>query len=136
MATERRRVLYLDASAIVKLVVRERETEALLDHLAGAEVIASEVASIEVPRAALLKTGARETIGHAEALVRRFFLVPLDEELSSRAARVQPPELRSLDAVHLASALRVRDQIEAVVVYDRRLAEAARAVGLPVTAPA
>jgi predicted nucleic acid-binding protein len=115
--------------------VSENETDALLGYLAGAELAVSEVALVEVPRAAYLKTGVRETVRHAEALLRRFFLISLDDDLFAEAARTRPAELRSLDVVHLASALRIKDQIEAAVVYDRRLGYAARQAGFRVEAP-
>ena len=98
-------------------------------------MIASEVAAVEVPRAAHLKTGKRGTIAHAETLLRHFLLVALDEELYRAAARARPLELRSFNALHLACALRVREQTDAVVVYDRRLGQAARRAGLRVVAP-
>jgi hypothetical protein len=115
--------------------VSEEETGALLGYLADAELAVSEAALVEVPRAAHLKTGVPETMRHAEELLHRFFLISLDDELCAQAARARPVELRSLDAVHLASALRIKDRIEAAVVYDRRLAEAARQAGLRVEAP-
>jgi predicted nucleic acid-binding protein len=116
-------------------VVSEKETGALLGYLVGAELAVSEVALVEVPRGAYLKTGAAETIRHAETLLRRFFLIGLDDDLCAEAARARPAELRSLDAVHLASALRIKGQVEAAVVYDRRLGSAARQAGLRVEAP-
>jgi predicted nucleic acid-binding protein len=119
----------------VKLVVSEQETDALVGYLGDAALAVSEVALVEVPRAAHLKTRAAETIPHAEALLRRFFLIALDDELYEEAARARPAELRSLDAVHLASALRVQDRIEAAVVYDRRLGSAAWEAGIRVEAP-
>ena len=135
MASNATRVLYLDASAIVKLVVRESETEALTRYLADAETLASEIVSIEVPRAAYLKTGAEEAIARAEEVLRYFHLIELDDELQREAARVRPAELRTLDAVHLVSAVSVREEIDGVVVYDRRLADAAQAADLPIEAP-
>ncbi|MBA3364221.1 MAG: type II toxin-antitoxin system VapC family toxin [Actinobacteria bacterium] len=135
MATNAPRLVYLDSSAILKLVVRETETDALARYLGQAQTIASEIASIEVPRAAYLKTGAEETVSRAEELLRYFHLLELDDELQREAARARPSELRTLDALHLVSALRVRDEIDAVVAYDRRLGEAARAAGLRVDAP-
>ena len=116
-------------------MVREGETDALLRYLDDAEIATSEMALVEVPRAAHLKTGVAETISHAEALLRHFFLIALDDELCVDAARARPPELRSLDAVQLASALQIRDQVEAVVVYDRRLGQAAEQAGLRVVVP-
>jgi len=115
--------------------VSESETSALLGYLGDAELAVSEVALVEVPRAAYLKTGVPETIRHAEALLGRLFLIALDDDLCAEAARARPAELRSLDAVHLASALRIRAQIEAAVVYDRRLGHAAQQAGLRVEAP-
>jgi predicted nucleic acid-binding protein len=129
------RIVYLDASAIVKLVVRERETDALRSYLASAELISSEVATVEVARAAYLKTGDQQTLGYTEQILRRFFLVALDDGLRRIAARAQPPELRSLDAVHLVSAGHVSSRTEATVIYDHRLAQAARDAGLAVVAP-
>jgi predicted nucleic acid-binding protein len=129
------RVLYLDASAIVKLVVRETETDALRRFLGSAELVSSEVVTVEVPRASYLKTGDPQTIGHSEQILRRFFLVGLDDGLRRMAARAQPPELRSLDAIHLVSALQMSSRVEAAVIYDRRLAQAARDGHLIVQSP-
>ncbi len=136
MGSRERRVVYLDSSAIVKLVVREAETDAVHRYVAEAEVVASEIVNVEVPRAAHLKTGAPETTEHAEALLRRFYLVPIDDALYRAAARVRPPGLRSIDAIHLASALRLRQELYSLVAYDRRLVRAAEEAGLRVEMPA
>lgn len=129
-------MLYLDSSAVVKLVVRERETDELRAFIGGADLVSSEIAEVEVPRAAYLTTENAETLAHAEAILRRFSLVALDDELRHEAARARPPALRSLDAVHLVSCLRLARELTAVVVYDRRLTAALRALGLPIAAPA
>lgn len=130
------RVLYVDSSAIVKLVVRESESDTLRAYLAGAQLVTSEIALTEVPRAAHLRTGATDVFDQAETVLRRFDLVELDEELHRAAARRRlPRELRTLDAIHLVSALRVGERLHAIVAYDRRLAEAARDAGLAVEAP-
>ncbi len=133
--TEPSRVLYLDASAIVKLVVAEAETDALRSYVEGGQLVTNEIALTEVPRAAYLRTGASEVFDKAESVLRRFDLVTLDEELHRAAARRPPRELRTLDAIHLVSALRVRERLQAVVVYDHRLAQAAREAGLVVDSP-
>lgn len=127
--------LYLDSSAIVKLVVRETETDQLIGYLADAQLIVSEIAYVEVPRAARLKTGLAETLRHAEAVLERFYAVALDDELKAAAARLGPPRLRTLDAIHLVSALRLQHGIEAIVAYDRRLKEAAEDAGFRVASP-
>ena len=135
VASERPRVVYLDSSAIVKLVVRERETDALEEYLGDAELVSSEIADVEVPRAAYLRTGKTESVTRADAVLRRLSLVPLDDELRRSAARARPAELRSLDAVHLVSCLRVAARLDSVVCYDRRLAVALGVGGLRVEAP-
>jgi predicted nucleic acid-binding protein len=129
------RILYIDSSAIVKLVVREAESDALRSYLEGAELVTSEIALSEVPRAAHLRTGATEVFDQAETVLRRFDLVDLDEDLHRAAARRTPRELRTLDAIHLVSALRVGGRLQAVIAYDRRLVQAARDAGLTVDAP-
>ncbi|MHB8589558.1 MAG: type II toxin-antitoxin system VapC family toxin [Candidatus Dormibacteraceae bacterium] len=135
MARSTPRIIYLDASAIVKLVVREAETDALRSFLGSAELISSEVVTVEVPRASFLKTGDPLTLRHSELVLKRFFLVALDDGLRSMAARAQPPDLRSLDAIHLVSALHVSSRVEAAIIYDHRLAKAARDARLVVETP-
>lgn len=129
------RVLYVDASAIVKLVVRESESDALRIYLNGAQLVTSEIALTEVPRAAHLRTGVAAVVDQAETVLRRFDLIALDEELHREAARRPPRELRTLDGIHLVSALRLGERLRAVVAYDRRLTQAARDAGLTVDAP-
>ena len=136
MAREVTRILYLDASAIVKLVVREAETETLVRHINGAALITSEISEVEVPRAVFLRTADETSVRHAEAVLGRFGLITVDDELRRDAARMRPADLRTLDAIHLASCLRVAKHLEAVVVYDVRLASAVRAAALQVASPA
>jgi predicted nucleic acid-binding protein len=135
VAIARPRILYLDASAIVKLVVRESESAALRAHLAGAELVTSEISLTEVPRAAHVKTGRTEAVALAEAILRRFDLVVLDDDLHRAAARAAPRELRTLDALHLVAAERLRGRLSAVIAYDRRLTEACQRAGLTVESP-
>lgn len=136
MAREVTRILYLDASAIVKLVVREAETEALVRHINGAGLITSEISEVEVPRAAFLRTADETSVRHAEAVLGRLGLIAVDDQLRRDAARMRPADLRALDAIHLASCLRVAKHLEAVVVYERRLAGAVRAAALHAVSPA
>lgn len=72
----------------------------------------------------------------ADAIIARLRLVRLDAALLDAAGRLGPPALRSLDAIHLQSALLLGDELEALITYDAPQAEAARAVGLVVRAPA
>jgi len=132
-------VCYLDASALVKLATRELETDALREHLSRYSGRAtSRLAAVEVPRA-LARRGAESVAAAGGALAETFeglLMVELDNTITLRAAGIEPAQLRSLDAIHLASALSMGDELEAVVTYDRRLADAARAAGLTVVAPA
>jgi predicted nucleic acid-binding protein len=127
---------YLDASAFVKLFRHEPESEVLLDLLGhGWGLIgSSEILAVEASRAAR-RVGGDAPV-RAARLLATLSLVPLSPELRSQACLVGPPELRSLDAIHLATALSVRDRVGAVFTYDQRLAEASADAGLQVVAPA
>ena len=128
-------MVYLDSSALVKLVVTEPETAALRRYLrAHPERVSSALARVEVCRA-LRRTGATEaTLRRADQILGRIALVAMDDPLLRAAAALSPSGLRSLDAVHLATALSL-DGLDAVVTYDRRLDAAAAQTGLVVAAP-
>jgi hypothetical protein len=130
------RTAYLDASALVKLVVREPESDDLerfLDDVSDA--VTSVISFTEVPRAARRITGQLSAVETAEAVVVRCTAVDFDKVARQAAARAAPPELASLDAIHLVSALRVQHVLDAFVTYDRRLAAAARGAGLTAVSP-
>lgn len=128
-------MIYLDASAIVKLVVEEAETEALRAWLRRRRSprVTSDLSRVEVPRACM--RAQPTSLLAAQRAVARLSTVPLTRKVLSSAAALQPPGLRSLDAVHLASALAVREPLRAFVAYDDRLLDAARAHDLPVDRP-
>lgn len=127
---------YLDASALVKLFIPESESEAMEAALRAdwPSQIASEILSVEVSRVALKHSRAASS--RAIKVLRSVALMPLTPQIRSDAARIRPPTLRTLDAIHLASALSARDQIGAIFTYDTRLADACRDAGLRVLAPA
>ncbi|MQA74489.1 MAG: PIN domain-containing protein [Solirubrobacterales bacterium] len=130
-ATER---LYVDASAFVKLLVPEPESTAL-DRLLGprSRLVSSDLLEIEVMRVARrLDPGLR---ARAAGALRSVQLVPIRDIVRRRAASIGPPALRSLDAIHLATADLLRDDLDALVAYDDRLAEAAAALGIRVLSP-
>ena len=128
-------MVYLDSSAIVKLAVPEPESGALRQYLAGhADRVASGLARVEVLRALRRTDATAQTLRHAEQIFERIALVALDEPVLRAAARLPPKSLRSLDAVHLATALSL-DGLEAFVTYDARLHAAAAEAGLTVVAP-
>ena len=130
---------YLDASAIVKLATAEPESVALRGWLHGrSPFVTSRISSVEVARAV-----GREGVGSAargRAAGREAFasvdVIELDAVIADLAAELGPPTLRAMDAIHLASALVLEGEVEIVVTYDARLADAARAAGLQVAAPA
>jgi uncharacterized protein len=130
------RLAYVDASALVKLCALEAESEAMAAALRvdWPAQIASEILSVEVSRAAL-KHGPAVTARAAKVL-RPIALLPLNSQIRADAARIRPPALRTLDAIHFATALSARDQIGAVFTYDTRLTAACRDAGLRVLAPA
>ena len=127
-------MLYLDTSATAKLLIEEAESKALGDYLrsAGTPLVTSRVGIVELRRA-----GRRIDAGadRADALAASLVVVELDETIERRAITIDPG-LRSLDAIHLATALAAADSIDGFVCYDVRLATAATALGLTVLAPA
>lgn len=129
-------LLYLDSSALVKLVMPEAESAALLESLAAWPVrLSSELARVEVVRAARRATSHPEAEKRAEEVLSGLYLIKIDGEILGRAARLEPRTLRSLDAVHLASALSLGEDLGAIVVYDNNMATAAAGCGLRVVAP-
>lgn len=129
-------VLYLDSSALVKLVSLEAESAAILELLEQyPDRASSALAATEVRRAARRQTDKPEVLERAEILLQGLTLIPLGPDLLKTAGELDPPQLRSLDAIHLASALYLGDDLAAFVAYDRRLADAARAAALTVSAP-
>jgi len=128
--------LYLDASALVKRVVREAESEALEALIEDAEHVGtSVVADVELHRAVERAGGGARMRRQATEALELVDLVQLDAEIVRAARSIGPPSLRTLDAIHLASARAVGDAVDLFVAYDRRLADAAREAGLAVVAP-
>lgn len=129
--------VYLDSSAIVKLVVREAESDALRRYLRRhrrEERVSSALARVEVVRA--VRPGGPDLVAQARRQVGRLHLVPLERALLDEAAGLGGAVLRSLDAVHLASAGRLGADLRAVVTYDLRMQAAAQEIGLATAAPA
>ena len=129
-----RRVAYLDASAFVKLAKDEPESAALNAALeAWPRKSSSALLEVEGPRA------ARRTnplaYDAARALLAGMELLEIDADIRRAAADLSDPGLRSLDAIHLATALSLGERCGAFFAYDDRLIAAARAHGLTVTVP-
>jgi uncharacterized protein len=130
-------LIYLDSSALIKLAITEPESAALRRWLAGQPNlvrVSSSVARVEVPRA--VWRAEPTALPESYQIIQRTGEVGLSDEVLSKAAGVRPPTLRSLDAIHLASALAIRPELTAFVAYDKRLLAAAREAGLPTASPA
>ncbi|MGH7894541.1 MAG: type II toxin-antitoxin system VapC family toxin [Candidatus Binatia bacterium] len=130
-----RGIFYLDSSAIVKVVVEEPESAALLRFLRGRRAhVSCALARTEVMRA-VRHLGPAAT-ARARDVLQRLDLVRLDDSLLDAAGALDADVLRSLDAIHLAAAIGFGEQLEGVVTYDARMTKAARLLGLPIAAPA
>jgi len=119
----------------VKLVVREAESAALRRFLrTHPRRISSALARTEVPRS--VRHLGSAALRRARQVLRRLHLIRLDDSLLDAAGILDARIMRSLDAIHLSAALQVVSDLEAVITYDRRMADAARLLGLTVISPA
>lgn len=126
---------YLDTSALAKLVVAEEETAALRSWLSAEE---RSPVSCDLSRAELMRAVRRavpDRVVRARAVLDSITLIDLPTPLFEDAGRLDPTMLRTLDAIHLAAALDLGDDLQAIVTYDARLADAALANGVVVLAP-
>jgi predicted nucleic acid-binding protein len=129
-------VFYVDTSAAVKLVAVERGSAALRTWIMARE---GDMFSSDLVRTELLRATRRAAPGEmvqARAVLDSLILIALTTAVYERAAILEPDLLRSLDALHLAAALELGDELEGIVTYDRDLAEGAKALGVVVVAPA
>jgi predicted nucleic acid-binding protein len=125
---------YVDASALTKLALDEPDSVAMRRWYVERDlIVSSRIGLIEMRRA--VARGPHDP-AHLETIIGSAVAIELDAGIASRAAIVAPPSLRTLDAIHLATALSLGPEVDAFVTYDDRLAEAARALGLPVVRPA
>jgi len=129
-------MLYLDTSAVMKLVRPEAETVALrqwLEQQPDLPWVASSLIEVELVRAVRVADPAH--LVHIPTVLARLEMLEIDGIVRGNAAAVLPPTVRSLDAIHLATALEIAADVTAVVTYDKRFGEAAEAAGLTWAAP-
>lgn len=133
-------MIYLDSAAIIKLIRREAATSDLvgwLNERSNLPLVASALVEVEVPRA--LRRAAPQGLVGVPATLARLYRVETDSSIRAAAAAYGERMLRSLDAIHLATAEMLANQpgtdFAFFVTYDRRLLDAAKAVGLPVASP-
>lgn len=127
---------YLDSSAIIKLIFEEDESEALETWLrarSNMSVVTSDLSLVEVFRTCRIKS--ESSISAARQLFNGIDRIPITSELIELASVLNPNELRSLDAIHLASALSIGEDLEFFIVYNKRLNMAASKSGIKVFAP-
>ena len=129
-------MIYLDSAALVKLIRFESATQELTDWLnarAPAPLLSSALAEVEVPRA--LRRVAPDALPAVAQTFARLYRVEIDAAIRADAGALADPDLRSLDAIHLATARAMGAELEAFVSYDRRLLRAGEALGLPTASP-
>ena len=128
------RITYLDSSAIVKLIMHESESDALRQFLRRQRPLASSaLARVEVSRA-VLHLGPK-ALRTASDTLSRIDLIRVSERILAHAGTLEPAEIRTLDAIHLASASLLNDSLDEFVCYDKRLSRAAAARGWTVRSP-
>ncbi|MGH3715730.1 MAG: type II toxin-antitoxin system VapC family toxin [Micromonosporaceae bacterium] len=129
-------MIYLDSSAIIKLALEETESAALRSYLESRDELpqlTSDLAMVEVPRAVSRSQPLGLTAAYAA--LQRMEKVPISPSVLMSAASLPPLTLRSLDAIHLSSALAYYRDLTAFVTYDKKLLEAATFHDLPVASP-
>lgn len=143
-------MIYFDTCALIKLVRQDAVSAALggfIDARPEMRWFVSEIARAEIARAVrrinvddsgriIDKARLGAELRHADGLCDHLDLVPVSTRVLSAAAALEQPFLRTLDAIHLATAATVRTGLSAFVTYDKRLAAAAQDAGLPVRSPA
>lgn len=129
-------LVYLDSSALVKLVIREPESVALMEFLRERpDRVSSVLALAEVPRALRRARFGAVARRRAREVLARVAMVDIDRRILTAAAAIDPATVRTLDAIHLATALALREDVVALVTYDRRLAMASERADLQVLTP-
>lgn len=129
-------MIYLDTSAFVKLIWEEKESAALWEYLTAhpeAEHISSTLLALEARRAALRTGGG--ALPRVDLALDRVGLVGITDAVIGSASRIPEPNLRSLDAIHLATAIMLGRDVDVMLTYDQRLADTASASGIAVAAP-
>lgn len=126
---------YVDTSALVKLVVAEPETDALLGWMGDEDrtPVSCDLARTELLRA--VRRAAPEHAVRGRAVLDSVTILAVTTDIFEHAGRLEPTTLRILDALHLAAALVLGDELQGIVTYDDRLAEAAQANGVAVIDP-
>jgi uncharacterized protein len=128
-------LIYVDTSALLRLVFPDPTTPALQELLDGDDqLVSSSLMRVEARRATMRRAPRR--LPRVDLLLDRIDIIGIDDAVIESAGRLPDLLLRSLDAIHLATALLIRADVDSLLTYDEHLAEAARTHGIPVVAPA
>lgn len=126
---------YVDSSALVKLVIEEPESAALRRALRRRpSLVASALVRTEVARAVLPHSDG--AVARAQVVLALVDLIRVNDQILREAGALLPPEVRSLDAIHLATVVHLRQDVSTLITYDARMTAAARALKLRTAAPA
>lgn len=130
-------MIYLDTSAVVKLIRREAASDDLIEWLAARHpelIVSSALVEVELPRA--IRRSEPELLPTIPGALQRLALYDIDETVRATAAAYDDPMIRSLDAIHLATADAILgDDLTEFVTYDKRLLATAESMGLPTACP-
>jgi uncharacterized protein len=128
-------LIYVDTSALLKLLRPDEHSLAFASYVDGhADMVSSTLLAIELRRGVL--RSAPRALPRVDLLLSRVELIGMEAPVVESASRLPDPMLRTLDAIHVATAVLLRDDIEALVSYDQRMLDAAASHGLPVASPA
>lgn len=128
-------MIYLDTSAFLRLIRDEEGSTALRGYIGErGDLVSSTLLVVEARRGVLRRDPRR--LPEVDAALDRVDVLEMSDAVIESASRLPDPLLRSLDAIHLATALLIREDVDALLTYDDRLAEAARTHGIPTSAPA
>jgi predicted nucleic acid-binding protein len=126
--------VYVDTSALARVLLEDPDKQVIGHALTAFDrKVASRLLGVELRRVGL----RRELSSRAETLLTDVSLLPIDEQILAAAERLTPSSVGTLDAIHLATALRLagEDKLDALMTYDKRLAQGAKEHGLAVLAP-
>ncbi len=127
-------MIYIDTSALLRVIFPDDTTPVLEEYLGrDPELVSSTLLQVEARRGTLRRAPRR--LPQVDVVLREVEIVGIGDAVIESAGRLSDPHLRSLDAIHLATALLIGEDVEALLTYDDRLADAARAHGLAVVSP-
>ncbi len=127
--------VYLDSSAFIKLVVEEAESAAARTFLANRQARRVSSALLRTESLRAVRQLGPDALATVREGLRRVDLIGIDDRILDAAGTLEPQVLRTLDAIHLATAMAVGDDLEVIVTYDERMVDAARLLGLSTATP-